>query len=156
VNRDLHQRANELLSRLRVEPLSREDDSWLSAHLAECESCAATDAQMADALAALRVMHINVPRNLASRTQLRVRMRAAEMREHGPANRLIWAVAVMSWIFGLVTAPFVWRGFEWVGGELHLPKLVWMAGVVLWWVVPSLAATGMVLLGQKGHAGALD
>ena len=156
MNHDLHQRANELLSRLRIEPLSREDHSWLSAHLAECESCAAADTQLADALAALRRMHINVPRNLAGRTQLRVRMRAAEMREHSPANRLIWAVAVMSWIFGLATAPFVWRGFAWVGGELHLPKLVWMAGVVLWWVVPALVATGIVLLGQKGHAGALD
>jgi len=154
VSNDLHQRANELLSRRLVEPLSREDDRWLAAHLAQCESCAAADAQTAGALSALRSMHISVPRNLAGRTQLRVRMRAAELREHGPANRLIWAVAVMSWIFGLATAPFVWRGFAWVGGELHLPKLVWMAGVVLWWVVPALVATGIVLLGHKGHAGA--
>ena len=156
MNGQIHQRANELLARRRVEPISREDDLWLAAHLAECESCSAEDARMADALSALRSMHISVPRNLASRTQLRVRMRAQELREHGPANRLIWAVAIMSWVFGLATAPFVWRGFEWVGGELHLPKLVWAAGVVLWWIIPALVASAIVLLGQKGHAGAAE
>jgi len=156
LSNDLHVQANELLSRRRVEPLSRQDEGWLAAHLAECDSCAAEDARMADALAALRGMPINLPRSLASRTQLRVRLRAEELREHGPASRLIWAVACMSWIFGLATAPFVWRGFAWVGGELHLPKLVWITGVVLWWAVPALVATGIVLLGHKGHAGAAD
>lgn len=156
MNNSLHVRANELLARRRVEPLSRQDEAWLATHLAECDSCAAEDARLADALVALRAVPINLPRNLASRTQVRVRLRAEELREHGPASRLIWAVACMSWIFGLATAPFVWRGFAWVGGELHLPKLVWMAGVVLWWVVPALVATGIVLLGHKGHAGAAD
>lgn len=153
---NLHQRANELLARRRVEGISRSDETWLSAHLAECESCSASDAQMSEALSALRGMHISVPRNLASRTQLRVHLRAAELREHGPANRLIWAVAAMSWLFGLATAPFVWRGFAWVGGELHLPKLVWMTGVVLWWAVPALVATGIVLFGSKSQAGTAD
>ena len=151
-----HQRANELLTRRRVEGIPRQDENWLAAHLAQCESCAAADAQVAEGLSALRAMPIEVPRNLASRTQLRVRMRAQELREHGPANRLIWAVAVMSWIFGLATAPFVWRGFAWVGGELHLPRLVWVAGVVLWWVVPALVATGVVLLSHKSQAGAAE
>jgi len=153
---DLHAHANDLLARRRVEPLSRPDDLWLAAHLAECESCAAEDARAAEAISALRGMPINLPRNLASRTQTRVRLRAEELREHGPANRLIWAVAIMSWIFGLATAPFVWRGFAWLGAELHLPKLVWISGVVLWWAVPALVATGIVLLGHKGHAGASE
>jgi len=153
---DLCAHANDLLGRRRVEPLSRQDDLWLAGHLAECESCAAEDSRMTEAISALRGMPINLPRNLASRTQTRVRLRAEELREHGPANRLIWAVAVMSWIFGLATAPFVWRGFAWLGAELHLPKLVWISGVVLWWAVPALVATGIVLLGHKGHAGASE
>jgi hypothetical protein len=156
MDQSIHERANELLGRRRVEPLSRQDELWLVTHLTECESCAAEDVCMAEAISALRGMPINLPRNLASRTQMRVRLRAEELREHGPANRLIWAVACMSWIFGLATAPLVWRGFAWAGGELHLPKLVWMAGVVLWWVVPALVATGIVLIGHKGHAGAAE
>jgi hypothetical protein len=101
-------------------------------------------------LSALRTINIDVPRNLAGRTQLRVRMRS-RLRERSPANRLIWAVAIMSWTFGLATAPFVWRGFAWLGSELHLPKLVWIAGVALWWIVPALVAAGVVLLEQRSR-----
>lgn len=151
-----HIRANELLMRRRIGSLSREDEQWLSAHLAECDSCTVADARTGEALSALRATQINVPRNLANRTQLRVRLRAEELREHGPANRLIWAVAVMSWIFGLATAPLVWRGFAWLGGELHLPTVVWATGVVLWWAVPALVATGIVLFGHKGRTGAAE
>lgn len=149
----IHQRANELLAERRIESLSREDERWLATHLAECESCAAADTRMSEALSVLRTMPIDLPRNLASRTQLRVRLRAEELREHAPANRLIWAVAAMSWILGLAMAPFVWRGFAWLGGELHLPKLVWVTGLVLWWVVPALVATAVVVLGHKGQHG---
>jgi len=153
---DFHARVKEFLSRQRVEGLSLEDQQWLSSHLAECESCAAEQRQLNESISAFRGMQIDLPANLASRAQLRVRLRAEEMREHGPANRLIWAVAVMSWMFGLATAPFVWRGFEWLGGELHLPKLVWMAGVALWWIVPAMVATGVVLLESRGRAGAAE
>lgn len=151
---DPHMRAKELLSGRRIEPLANQDEQWVVAHLAECATCSAEDARISEAIAALRGMPIDVPRSLASRTQLRIRLRAEELREHGPANRLVWAVAVMSWIFGLATAPFVWRGFEWLGGELHLPKLVWATGVVLWWAVPALVATGIVLFGHKSRTAA--
>ena len=152
----IHQRANDLLKRKRVEPLSREDELWLAEHLVQCDSCAAADAQMDQALSALRTLHIDMPSNLASRTQMRVRMRAEELREYGTAHRLVWAVAVVSWILGLATAPLVWRGFSWLGSELHLPKSLWIAGVALWWVLPALAAAGVVLLAQKGHSGAAE
>ena len=145
MNQDVHQRASQLLAERRIEPLSREDQLWLAAHLAECDSCAAADARTSEALSALRTMQINIPRNLASRTQLRVRLRAEELREHGPAGRLIWAVAAMSWILGLATAPLVWRGFEWIGTHTGAPKLVLQFGFVLWWGLPALLAAGIVL-----------
>jgi predicted anti-sigma-YlaC factor YlaD len=149
---DLHVRAKNLIAQGCIEHVSSDDQRWLEAHLAECESCANEQRQLRESLSALRTMHIELPRNLTSRTQMRVRIRAEELREHGPANRLIWAVALISWVFGLATAPFVWRGFEWLGGELHLPKLVWAAGVVLWWIVPGLVAAGMVVLQKRGLA----
>jgi hypothetical protein len=154
MNEQTHQRAQKLIAQRHIEPISSNDASWLNAHLAECEYCAAEQLQLCQSLSALRTMHLDLPRNLASRTQLRVRMRAEELREHSPVNRLIWAVAAMSWIFGLATAPLVWRGFAWLGSEFHLPKLVWVTGVVLWWAVPALAATGIILFGHRGQAGA--
>jgi hypothetical protein len=145
MSESLHQRANELMAWRRIEPLSREDEQWLAAHLAGCEPCTAADARTSEALSALRGMQINLPRNLASRTQLRVRLRTEELREHGPASRLIWAVAAISWILGLATAPLVWRGFAWLGSETGTPKLVLQLGFVLWWGLPALLAAGIVL-----------
>jgi hypothetical protein len=156
MSNDLHDRAKEFIARRHVEALTPADQGWLNDHLADCESCAAEQQQLRESLSALRTMRIDLPRDLASRTQLRVRMRAEELREHSPVNRLIWAVAAMSWMFGLATAPLVWRGFAWLGSELHLPKPVWISGVVLWWAVPALVAAGIILFGHKGHAGASE
>jgi len=153
---DLHVRARNLIAQGCIEHVSSDDQLWLEAHLTECESCANEQRQLGESLSTLRTMHIELPRNLVSRTQMRVHIRAEELREHGPASRLIWAVAVMSWVFGLATAPFVWRGFAWLGGELHLPKLVWITGVALWWAVPAIVATGIILFGHKGPASASD
>lgn len=152
MNQDVHERASWLLAERRIEPLSREDQLWLAAHLAECDSCAAADARTSEALSALRTMQINIPRNLASRAQLRVRLRTEELREHGPAGRLIWAVAGMSWILGLATAPLVWRGFEWIGTHTGAPKLVLQFGFVLWWGLPALLAAGIVLWKREWRA----
>ena len=153
---DLHAHAKKLIAQQHIESVSPDDARWLNTHLAECKSCANEQLQLRESLSALRTMHLDLPRNLASRTQLRVRMRAEELREHSPVNRLIWAVAAMSWIFGLATAPLVWRGFAWLGSELHLPKLVWVTGVVLWWAVPALVATGIILFAHRGRAGASE
>jgi hypothetical protein len=148
----IHRRADELMAWRRIEPLSREDEHWLAAHLAECEPCAAADARTSEALSAVRALQINLPRNLAARTQLRVRLRAEELREHGPASRLIWTVAAMSWILGLATAPLVWRGFAWLGSYTGAPKLVLQFGFVLWWGLPALLAAGIVLWKREWRA----
>ena len=147
-----HQRANELLAHRRIESLSREDEQWLAGHLSECKFCAAADARMSEALSTLRTMQINVPRTLASRTQLRIRLRAEELREHNPANRLIWAVAAMSWILGLATAPLVWSGFAWIGAHAGVPRLLLQFGFVLWWGLPALLAAGIVLWQREWRA----
>jgi hypothetical protein len=142
---DPHAQARQWTLQKRAEGLTREEERLLAAHLAECEPCAQEEAGLSGALSALRSMHIDLPRNLASRTQMRVRMRAEELREQGPANRLIWAVAAVSWIFGLATAPFVWRAFQWLGQETGAPKLLLQFGFVLWWGMPALLAAGVIL-----------
>jgi len=140
------------MRRQRIEGISVEEETWLAAHLAECEACSAVQAQTARALAAFRGMNIELPKNLAARTQLRVRMRAEEMPAHNPGRLLLWAIAGVSWLLGLASAPLVWRGFEWLGDELGLPRIVWQMGVALWWLVPGVVATGAILL-QKWTRG---
>lgn len=140
-----HERAQKLIAQRHIEYVSSEDERWLNAHFAECESCSAEKRQLRESLSALRAMHLDLPRNLASRTQFRVRMRAEELREKEPAKKFIWAIAAVSWVLGVATAPLVWHGVEWLGQTTGAPRLLLLAGFVLWWSVPPLIAAWATL-----------
>jgi hypothetical protein len=150
MNNDSHSHARQLLAKQRIEGIASDEQIWLSAHLAECETCAAAEAQTVQALAAFRSMNIDLPNNLAARTQLRVRLHAEEMPAHNLGRLLLWLLAGFSWLVGIASAPLVWRAVAWLGEEFSLPKLVWQSGVVLWWLVPGLLAAGVVILQKRG------
>jgi len=152
MSENFHARAQQLIAQQRVEGISSDEQAWLSAHLTECEACTAVQSQTTQALAAFRSLNIDLPKNLAARTQLRIRLRAERMPAHNPGRLLLWALAGVSWLLGLASAPLVWRGFAWAGGELGLPRFVWQLGVALWWLVPGIVATGAVLLQKWARA----
>jgi predicted anti-sigma-YlaC factor YlaD len=146
---DLHTRAKKIIAQQHIEPVSSDDVNWLNRHLADCESCAAEQRQLRETLSALRAMHLDLPANLASRAQFRVRMRAEELREKEPAKKFVWAIAAVSWALGVSTAPWVWRGIEWLGQETGAPKLLLQAGFVLWWSVPPMIAAWAALSDKR-------
>ncbi len=152
VRHDGDKQMRELLARRRVEGLSPAEESRLNAHLAECEDCAAIDAQMSSVVRTLRAIPIEVPRGLAARTQLRVRIRAEQLHEQAPARRLIWLISAISWALGVATAPWVWKGFEWLGHTTGAPKPLWEFGFVLWWGIPASLAVCAVLWERKSKS----
>jgi len=145
MTQNLHQRAQQLFAQSLVEGLSRDDQTWLDAHLRECADCATQVASIRELLHALRTVPVSVPRDLAARTQLRVRLRAQESVQSSSSNALLWIITAASWMLGILSAPLVWRVFAWVGAQLDLPKLVLEFGFVLWWTVPALIAVAVVL-----------
>jgi hypothetical protein len=148
-----HDHALHLIAQARVEGIAEADSTWLRAHLGECEFCAKHASQTDHALRVFRTVAISLPEGLASRTQFRVRLRADELREHGLGRKLLWTIAGVSWALGIASAPWVWRAFEWVGHRTGAPKLIWEVGFVMWWAVPALLATGVVLAIWNGRAG---
>ena len=151
MNEQTHQRAQKLITQQNVESLSTENQQWLKAHLAECESCAAEGQHLRESLSALRAMNLEMPPSLASRTQFRVRMRAEELREKEPARKFVWAIAAISWALGVSTAPWVWHGVEWLGQATGAPKLLLQAGFALWWSVPPMIAAWAALSGKRAE-----
>jgi hypothetical protein len=145
MSESLHNRAQQLFAQSLVEGLSSADRAWLDAHLRDCGDCAREMASTRELLHALRNVPVSVPRDLAARTQLRVRLRAQESAMNSSSSALLWIVTAASWLLGVVSAPLVWRGFEWVGTQLNLPKPVLEFGFVLWWTVPALIAVAIVL-----------
>ncbi len=156
ISDNAHERALQLIAQARVEGLPVTDSGWLRAHLEECDFCAEHARQTDCALRLLRTAAIPLPDGLASRTQFRVRLHAEELREHGRGQKLLWAIAGVSWSLGIASAPWVWRAFEWVGQRTGAPKLLWEAGFVMWWAVPALLATGVVLASWNGRASELE
>jgi anti-sigma factor RsiW len=145
MNDNLHIRAQRLLAESVVEGLRPADETWLREHLAECPACAQEASATQNALRALRAVPVNVPRDLAARTQLRVRLRAQEASTVASGSFWLWVVTAASWLLGVFSAPLVWRGFAWLGSNFGLPKLAIEMGFVLWWAVPALVAVGAVL-----------
>ena len=73
MNENLHIRAQKFFAQSLVEGLAQADQSWLDQHLRECADCAREAACTHELLHALRNIPVSVPRDLAARTQLRVR-----------------------------------------------------------------------------------
>ena len=151
MSNELHARAERLIAQERVEEIPATEREWLVKHLDDCEACAAVAASTEQALASLRGVSVELPRGLASRTQLRVRVRADELREHAPKRSLLWAITAMSWALGVATAPWVWRGFSWIGEHTGAPKPLWEVGFVLWWAIPASIAAVAVILEKRGE-----
>ena len=146
MSENLHQRALQLAAKGRVEGLADSERNWLTAHLQDCEFCNEHARQTNRALRALRTASISLPADLASRTQFRVRLRAVELREREPKRRMLWLACAASWIFGIASAPYVWRLFEWFGQLTGVPDIVWEIGFGLWWTIPALFAVLVLLL----------
>ena len=146
MNQEIHARAERLIAQERVEGIPPADHDWLSTHLQECSRCAEHARHTEHALRSLRTMAIAVPSGLASRTQFRVRLRAQELREREPQRRALWLACAVSWAFGIASAPYVWRLFQWFGERTGVPKLVWELGFGLWWTIPALFVVAVLLM----------
>jgi predicted anti-sigma-YlaC factor YlaD len=156
MSENLHQRALERIAKARVEGLADSERAWLDTHLQDCGFCREHARQTDRALRSLRTAAIPLPPDLASRTQFRVRLRAIELREREPKRRMLWLACAASWVFGIASAPFVWRVFEWLGQLTGAPKLVLEIGFGLWWTIPALFAVMVLLLEGARHPGEPD
>jgi hypothetical protein len=145
MSENLHARAQQLFAQALIEGIGASDQAWLEQHLRECATCSAETGATRELIAALRSVPVNVPSDLAARTQMRVRLRAQQAAQESNGSVLLWIITGASWLLGVFSAPFVWRVFAWAGGYLNLPKPVQEVAFVLWWTVPPLVAVGAVL-----------
>lgn len=149
MNNDLHARTGRLILEERVEGISAADREWLDQHLAHCPDCKRLANATESAIESLRSISVPLPPALASRTQLRLYLRFGEMRARRSAGWAAWAACGVSWAVGFASAPYIWRGFEWLGHQAGLPPLLWKMGFVLWWMVPALLAAAAALLDRS-------
>jgi predicted anti-sigma-YlaC factor YlaD len=116
-------------------------------HLAECTECAEFARRTEAAIQAARTVSVQVPRDLAFRTQFRVSLRAQE-RGH-TWGWALWVSLGLSWAVGIGSAPLVWRALEWVGRNAGLPEVGVRLAFGLWWAAPVAIAAGLWAFDKK-------
>jgi hypothetical protein len=144
MSEELHSRAKQLIAQERIESISAADQQWLHHHLSQCATCTEHASSVEQALCSLRGLSISMPPTLASRAQFRVRLGAQQLRSE-PRWRMVWIASGVSWAFGAATAPYIWRGLEWLGHRAGIPNIIWELGFGLWWALPAVAV-GIILL----------
>lgn len=151
MSRDTHERVGRLINRRHIEGLSPAERQWLDAHLESCGVCAERAHLTTEAIASLRAVAVPVNPAVVSMAKARARMRAVELRRRDERLRPLWIACVFSCLIMLLTTPYFWRAFEWMGQAMRLPALVWQAGFLLWWSVPAtVAAIALLWLERSG------
>jgi hypothetical protein len=81
---------------------------------------------------------------------LRVRARAWELRQQQNNLRPLWISCVLAFTWAVVSMPFLWQGFEWLGRNQRLPEIVWQTGFVIMSLMP-IAAVGTIAIANGLH-----
>jgi len=151
MSRDAHEGAGRLIDRRHIEGLSPVERQWLDAHLESCGACAERARLTMEALASLRAVAVLVNPAVVGMAKARARMRAAELRQRDERLRPLWIACVFSCLMLLLTTPYFWSAFEWMGRAMRLPAPVWQAGFLLWWSLPAtVAAIALLWLERSG------
>lgn len=140
-----HQRAQKLIDAQHVEGLAATERAWLETHLETCAACAVRAQATERALQSLRLVAPQVSPELAARARLRVRLRAAELREYRSRQHALWVCCVLSWTLGAVTAPLLWQAVRWIAERLDLPMALSVTLFVLGWSLPAAAGAAVLV-----------
>ena len=134
-----HQRAIDLITRRGVEGISESELSWLDTHLAECSGCSAYAISLRTASQVLRSMPVMASPSLVTTAQARLRARALELRERESRLFLIGVSFCLGMLSSTASAWLWWKFGSWAVQLLGLPEAIVAPGVVLFWLLPSIA-----------------
>jgi len=152
MSEDIHKRALQLIDKMQVEGLTARERDELDAHLETCADCRKRARENELALRALRSAVPRFDVALVLKTQMRARLRAREIVENAARMRALWISCALSWVLGAVSAPLLWRGFEWFGHRWAVSRAVWVAGFALAWVAPALVTAAVIVCQQARRA----
>jgi predicted anti-sigma-YlaC factor YlaD len=148
MTRDTHDDARELIAL--GEGLSDAQQSWLRAHLDECEACRQYAEAANEVVRTLRSLPLAADSRLVRATQMRVRFHASRLRE---TRERIWLVGMACLGVGLsatLTVPLLWGLFAWMGEWAGVSSWVWQAGFMFLFIAPALVV-GLMLLARGIH-----
>jgi hypothetical protein len=141
-----HERARDLILLRDVERISDSDAGWLATHLESCGTCAAFAQKLELTAIELRSMPITATGSLVSATQLRVRRRAAELRDQQARTLLIGISFCLGLLWSAGSAFVGLRLSGWLADQLHVTPWIVATGLIVFWLAPAVAiAIGLLV-----------
>jgi len=138
MNLDSHERAKKLLAADRIEGISADDRTWLDAHLDACHSCSNEANSLVFAIDSLRAHTVSADPDVVRRTTLAVHRRAEQKRQGQESAIPLSIAAATSSVAAVLTTPFAWSAFGWLGQLFHVSDIIWQLGFFLmWWFMPA-------------------
>ncbi len=149
---DIHERAQKLIATSRGNGMAMADQTWLQRHLDECPACAQYAEEIEGVVRALRSVSVMPSPGLVHVTKMNVRLRARELAEQQARLRPLWIACTLAILLTVVTTPYLWWGFEWMGRALGLPDMLWQTSFLVSWALPATLATALVIARQTHFA----
>lgn len=141
-----HDRARELVLLRGVEGISDGDAAWLASHLEGCAECPGFAAELAMAERALHRVPVTAPVALVSATQVRVRQRAAELRDQQARNFLIGISFCLGLLWSAGAAFIGLKLSNWLADKIHVAPWIVATSFVVFWLAPGVAiAVGLLI-----------
>jgi hypothetical protein len=127
--------------------LSDAQQEWLLTHLEQCAGCRHYAHLVNEVVCALRSVPMAADPRLVRATQMRVRFHENRLQQ---MRQRLWLIGLACLGVGLsasLTAPFLWRIFEWLGQWAGVSNVVWQAAFMLFFILPGLFVA-VLLLGR--------
>ena len=134
-----HERARELVLLRDVEGISDIEAAWLTSHLESCAECSGFAEELALTERALRSIRVRASVALVSATQMRVRQRAAELRDHEARNFLIGISFCLGLLWSAGSAFVGLKLSGWLADKIHVASWIIATGFVVFWLAPAVA-----------------
>src|SRR3954462_2063909 len=103
-------RALEMLISRGAETSDRESE-FLHSHLGVCSSCYDQSQTINAAVREMRNEVVYANPVMVRATQLRVRVRAAKLRQNEESRRPLWISSALALVWALMSMPLLWQGF---------------------------------------------
>jgi hypothetical protein len=133
-----HQRAKKLLPADRIVGISASDRTWLEAHLVACDECSIEAKALGFAIESLRTVAVTADPDAVRRAMLAVHRRAEQMQQERESAIPLSIAAATSIVAAILTTPFAWSAFGWLGHLFHVSDIIWQLGFFLmWWFMPA-------------------
>lgn len=67
------------------------------------------------------------------------------MRERQERISPLWISCAIASLWAMISIPFLWEGFAWLGSHGRVADLVWQSGFVVAWLMPFGLAAALLL-----------